>query len=81
MKSSRVWILIQGKSGPLGSEPTDVMLDSKTRMFPTITALIFVSLDVDAELDEVPTMKSLLLLTFSRTSRSTRHSFLVGEMK
>ncbi len=41
-KSSRVWMSVQEKSGPLGNEPADVVLGS---------ALIFVSLDVAADLD------------------------------
>ncbi len=65
------------KSGPLGSEPVEVMLSSKAKN----AALIIVSLDVDAELDEVPTMKSLPLLTFLVTGGSMRCCFLVGKMK
>ncbi len=69
------------KSGPLGSEPVEVVLGSKAKMFPTAAALILLSLDVDAKLDEVPTIKSLLLPTFSVTDRSMRCSFLVGKTK
>ncbi len=65
-----VWTSVHGKSGPLGSDPADAVLGSNAKMFPTVAALIFVNLDVDAELDKVPTMTLLPLL-----------SFLVGEIK
>ncbi len=79
--SSKVWISVHGKSGPSCSDPAEVVLGSKAKMFPTIAALIFVNLGVDAELDEVSTMTSFPLPTFLVMGRSMRRSILVGKMK
>ncbi len=69
------------KSGPLGSDSAEVILGNSAKMFPTVVALIFVSLDVEAELDKVPTMVSFSSFILSVMGRSMRHSFLVGEIK
>ncbi len=69
---------MHGKSDPLGSEPAEVVLGSNAKMLPTVAALIIVNLDVDAELEEVPTMT---LLPLSILLVSTRHSFVVGKTK
>ncbi len=59
----------------------EVILGRNAKMFSTVAALIFVILDVYAELDEVPTMTLLPSLTFLVTDRSMRRSFLAGKMK
>ncbi len=68
-------------SGPLGSDPVEVMLGNSAKMFLTVVALILMNLDMEAELDEVPTIVSFPSLIFSVTGRSMRHSFLVDKTK
>ncbi len=79
--SSKVGTLVRKKSGPLGSDPTEVVLDNSAKMLPTVAALLFVNLDVDAELDKVPIIVLLPLLSFSVMGRSMRHSFFGGQDK
>ncbi len=52
------------KSGPLGIKPAASLAGSSAKMFYTVVALIFVSLDVDVVLDEVPTMALSLSVIF-----------------
>ncbi len=56
--------LVCKKSGPYGSQPAAASADSSAKMFPIVVALILVFLDVDAELDEVPTITLSLLGIF-----------------
>ncbi len=49
---------VHKKSGPLRSEPTSVAAGNNVKMFPMVVALILVNLDMEAELDKVPTMAS-----------------------
>ncbi len=50
-------------------------------MFPTDVALIFMNLDMEAELDKVPMIVLIPSLIFSVTGRSIRQSFLVDKTK
>ncbi len=69
------------KSGPSGSDLAKVAAGNNAKMFPTVAALIFVNLDVDAELDDVPTTVLFPTFFFSVMGRSMRRSFLVGKIK
>ncbi len=68
------------KSGPLGSNPAEVAAGNNAKMFPTIVALIFANLDMDAELDKVTTAVTFLSAIFYVTGMSMRRSFLVGKI-
>ncbi len=69
------------KSGPLGSDPTEVMLGNSAKMFPTVVALIFMNLEMEAELDKVLTIVLFQSLIFSVTGRSMRNNFLESKTK
>ena len=52
------------KSGPSGSDLAKVAAGNNAKIFPTVAALIFVNLDMDAELDKVSTMVSWSSVVF-----------------
>ncbi len=54
--SSKSGTSIRIKCGPSGSNPDCAMAGSKAKIFSTTTALIFMSLEMDAELEDVPTL-------------------------
>ncbi len=56
--SSKARTSMREKSGPLESDPAEVVLGNNTKMFPTVGVMIFVNLDMDAELDKVPKIAS-----------------------
>ncbi len=74
-------ISMSKKCGLLGSNPVIVLAGSKAKIFPTATALILMSLEADAELDEVPAMMASQSMMFSVMGRSLRQWFLVGGSK
>ncbi len=61
--------------------PVEVVLGNSVKMFPSVVALIFMNLEMDSELDEVPTIVSVPSLVFSGTGRSMRRSFLEDKTK
>ncbi len=50
-------------------------------MFPTVVALIFMNLEMEAELDKVLTIVLFQSLIFSVTGRSMRNNFLESKTK
>ncbi len=50
--------LVQEKCGPLGSNSVVVTAGGNGKILPKAAALILIGLEMDAELDEVPTMTS-----------------------
>ncbi len=78
---SKSGMLVCKKFGPLGSEPVAALAGSMAKMFPTKSALILMSFEVDAELDEVSHNGIVPIGNFSVTGRSMRQSFLVTETK
>ncbi len=54
--SSKAGTSVHKKSGPFRSDPAEVVAGNNAKMFPMVVALIFVNLDIDAELDKLPTM-------------------------
>ncbi len=69
------------KFGPSRKVPERELAGINAKIVPIVAAFIFISLEAKAELDEVPTMTSLLSGMSSTIGRRVKQSFLVRKTK